>query len=822
MRGMVRQERIENYLHSIFSDWRFALRQLRKSPGFAIAAVLTLALGIGSATAIFSVINSTLLNPYPYKNAERLATFTIFSAEQFRAWRVPAAPFVDFKQQNHTFDDMFGLVWREVHLVHDGGTDVLSGASATPDIFESLGVPPFLGRSLTDEDAKPDSPPVFVINYKLWTKLFHRDPSVLGTTHILNGTGMTLVGIMPPRFQIGGFDLWMPLKINRDTFIPGAGIQSNEIWAVGHLKPGIRPEIAAADLQVIATPFQKEDHIYFPPHFRIVVHTLNSQSVGSDFKVGLFALMAAVIVLLLIACSNVANLLLARATTREGEFGIRSALGAGRLRLIRQLLVESFCLALASCALGCLFAYLGLKAMVAFIPADTVPPEAIITLRPAALLFSLCATTVTTVICGLVPATYAFRADSQTSLTSAGKGVSTAFRHGRLRNSLVVAEIALAIVLSICSGLIMRSLFALRNVDLGFNPSKIVYAEISWPEGRYETARQKYLDFRKVLDRVTQLPGVLAATGTTFTPPYTFGWTTVVIAGKTPPQNRNTASIFCTEGYFRTLARPLLRGTLFSQSDVDSARHVVIVNRSFVQERFGEENPIGRQVRFSDYETLPDWPRDPYFEIVGVVTDGKNTGLQDPPRPEIYLPGSLLGQFDIMVSTIGYPSTTLQQVRAEISAVDPSLAIRQAGTIGTLLENYYYARPRFLLLTLCIFAAIAFLLVAVGVFSVISYTVAMQTHEIGIRMALGAQTKQILKLVVQDGMRLILTGTAIGLVASYFLTHLLSSQIWGVSETDPFTFAVVAAVALSIGVLACVIPARRASRVDPLVALRCV
>jgi predicted permease len=819
MRRMARPEHIKNYLYSIVSDWRFTLRQLRKSPGFAIAAVFTLALGIGSATAIFSVINSTLVSPYPYRNAERLATFSIFSAEQFRAWRVPAVPFVEFKQQNHTFDDMFGLVWREVHFAHDGGTDVLSGASTTPDIFESLGIQPLLGRSLTDEDAKPGALPVFVINYKLWTKLFHRDPGVLGTTHILNGTGMTLVGIMPPRFQIGGFDLWMPLKINRDTLVPGA---TNEIWAVGHLKPGVSPETAAADLQVIGAPFQKEDHIYFPPQFRIVVHTLNSQSVGSDFKVGLFALMAAVIVLLLIACSNIANLLLARATTREGEFGIRSALGAGRLRLVRQLLVESFCLALASCALGCVFACLGLKAMVAFIPADTVPPETIITLSPAALLFSVCATTVTAVICGLAPAIYVLRADLQTSLTSTGKGVSTAFRHGRLRNSLVVAEIALAIVLSICSGLIMRSLFALRNVDLGFNPSKIVYAEISWPEGRSESARQKYLDFRKVLDGVTQLPGVLAATGTTFTPPYTFGWTTVVIAGKTPPQNRNTASIFCTEGYFRTLSRPVLRGSLFSRSDVDSARHVVIVNRSFVQERFGEENPIGRQVRFSDYETLPDWPRDPYFEIIGVVTDGKNTGLQDPPRPEIYLPGSLLGQFDIMVSTIGYPATTLRQVRAEVSAVDPSLAIRQAGTIGTLLENYYYARPRFLFLTLCIFAVIAFLLVAVGVFSVISYSVAMQTHEIGIRIALGAQSKQILMLVVQDGMRLILTGIAIGLAASYFLTHLLSSQIWGVSETDPFTFAVVAGAALFIGVLACVIPARRASRVDPLVTLSCV
>jgi putative ABC transport system permease protein len=819
---MASESPIATAFRSFLSDCRFALRQLRKSPGFAFSAMLTLALGIGSATAMFSVINAVLLNPYPYKHAERLATFRVFAADQFRAWRFPARAFVDFKEHNHTFEDMFGVVWQPIHYTHAGITDQWSGGSTTPGTFESLAVPPLLGRWLSEEDSKPGAPPVFVISYRLWTNQFHRDPNIVGTIHTLNGKDMTVVGVMPPRFQIGGFDLWMPLDIKRDTFVPGAGIQSNEIWTVGHLKSGVTPEQAAADLQVIATPFQIDDPIYFPPQFKIFVDTLNSQSVGPDFKLGLLALMAAVTVLLLIACSNVANLLLARATTREAEFGVRAALGAGRLRIIRQLLVESFLLAFASCALGCLLAFAALKAIVAVIPPDTIPPEAVLTLSPIALIFSLSATILTSVVCGLAPALYAIRANSQTALRSAGKGMSVASRFGHLRDSLVVFEVALAIVLSISSGLIMRSLLALQHVDLGFNPSQVVYANISWPQDRVETAAQKRVTFRKILDGMAGLPGVSAATEATNFPPYTFGWTTVAISGKEPPRNRNTASIFCTEKYFQILGLVLLRGTLFSRDDVDSARRVVIVNQTFARERFADQNPVGQQVRFTDFETLSDWPSDPNFEIIGVVADARNSGLQDPPRPEIYLSGAVTAGVPdgIMVRATGTPASVLQQLRSEISAVDSSLALGETGTIRALLDHDYYARPRFLFVTLCTFAAIALILVAVGIFSVIAYTVAIQTHEIGIRIALGAQTAQILRLVLRKGLTLIVFGIAFGFVASYFLTRFLSSQIWGVSPTDPFTYAAVSFLALVIGALACLLPALRASQVDPCIALR--
>jgi len=822
VKEQVREQRIGNWLRSVRADSRFALRQLRKSPGFTVVAILTLGLGIGSTTAIFSAIDGALLHPYGYRDAERLAAPVVFSGDQFRAWRFPARAFVDFKQKNHTFEDMFGLVYHGVRIARAQSAEEVSGGSVTPGTFESLGIPALLGRTLTDDDHKSGAAPVFVISEGLWTKLFNRVPKVVGATYTLNGTRTTLVGIMPPRFQIGGCDLWMPINITRDSFVPGAGIQSNEIWTVGHLKRGISPETAAADLQVIATPFQNDDPIYFPAHFKIVVDTFNSEPVSPDYRRGFFALMAAVSLLLLIACSNVANLLLARATTRTKEFGIRSALGANRLRLIRQLLVESFLLAGASCTLGFLFAFWGLKAIVALIPSGTIPPEAAISISSTALLFSLTVTVLTALGCGIAPAFHVLHFEVQTALSITGSGISADVRHARLRSTLVIAEVALSIVLAICSGLFLRSLFALQNVNLGFNPSKVVYAQISLPEGQYDSAAQQQAFFCKVLDRLGQDPGVLAATVTSSFPPHTWGWTTVVIQGQAPPQNRNTAFIMCTEDYFKTTDRHLVRGTLFTRNDVDSARHAAVVNQTFASDRFGEENPIGHQVRFSDFETLADWPRDPYFEIIGVVADAKNAGLQDLPEPEIYLPVTLTaaGPHNLMVRATVYPQVLLGQIRIEISAVDPNVAVGETGTIATLLQHDYYARPRFLLITLCAFAVIAILLVAVGVFSVISYAVVLQTREIGIRMALGAQPRQVLGSVLRKGARLIVAGVVTGLFTSYLVTRLLASQIWGVSAADPSTFVVVALLALSVGVLACLSPARRAARVDPMVALR--
>ena len=820
----VRDTRWETHLDNLFRDFRYAFRSLRKDRRFALIAILTLALGIGSTTVIFSVIDRVLLRPFPYKNADRLATFSVLAADQLRAWRVPGPAFLDFKEQNHTFEDMFGLVFVGTRYVSGDGADEFFGGWVTPGTFEYLGIQPLLGRSLTPEDAKPDSPPVFVMSYRLWTKHFHQDPKIIGTTVTLNRTPMTLVGVMPPQFQFGRgeCEVWMPLYLTQNTYLPGAGIEPNEVWAVGHLKPGVSPQTAAADLQVIAKRFEKTYPVYFPPQFRLVINAFNDNYVTYFFRVMLYALMAAVAMLLLIACSNVANLLLVRATAREKEMVIRASLGATRSRLIRQLLIESFLLTLASCVAGCLLAYFGLKGVVAAIPEKTIPAEASIVLSPVALLFALGASILTMLLCGLAPALHSARRDLQTALTGSGKGVSGSFRHGKLRSYLVVTEIALSIVLLIGSGLMMRTLLALEHVDIGFNPANVFYAEISLPEGQYDTALQKKLLFRKVLDRVTQVPGVVAAAEAGSSPPYTWTWTTVVARGEAQPKNRNAALVLCSEGYFQTLERHLLRGRLISRRDVDSAGHVAVVNQTFASEHFKEEDPTGQEIRFSDFETLPDWPRDPYFEIIGVIGDAKNGGLQEPPRSEVYLPHTLTGAGPrgILVRSAVSPDSILESIRREVRTIDPSIALADAETIERYLKRSYYAGPQFMFIALTAVAVVGLVLVVGGVFSVISYTVVLRTHEIGIRMALGARQSDIVRAVVKNGLWLIAAGVTMGMFTSFALTRFIASQIWGVSASDPWTFGAVAGVILAAGLVACLFPARRAARVDPLVALR--
>jgi putative ABC transport system permease protein len=784
-------------------------------------AILALALGIGSVTTIFSVIDNVLLDPFPYKDARRIVTFEIHDLEGGeRGGRgyFPIPEFLDYKEQNHVFDRMVGNTSEDVLYTSGEGTERFQGTNVTPNVFDFLGMPALLGRGITPDDGKADTAPVFVMSYKLWRKEYNLDPKVLGRTFVLNGKPRTLVGVMPPRFTWWGSDLWMPAAPSRSD--PEAKQRYFVMHA--HLKPGVTMRQAEVDLDLIA---HRRAQVYpkeYPKKFNIQVQTLADSVVGR-FKTVLYTLLAAVGLLLLIACANVANMLLARASAREKEMAIRASLGASRWRLIRQLLLESFLLALGGAAAGCLVAYGGIKALVAAIPENTIPDEAVIGLNVPVLLFSLSVAVFTALLFGLAPALHLAKPDIVEPLKDSGKGVSGGFRHGKLRNTLVVVEVALSLVLLVGAGLLMRSFVALQQVELGLNPDNILVARLPLPKEQYKTAAAKQHFFRELLQRLYALPGVVAATETSTLPPYGGIPSEIEIPGKTHSDKWNAIFQLCSEGYFPTVGIRMLRGRTLSEADVNDGRKVAVVNQTLVKKYFGQEDPIGRQIKLTMLETVPETPvKNPIFEIIGVVADVKNQGIQEPPNPEVWVPYTVTGAFErgILVRTSKDPLPMLNSVRREIWAVDRNVALTLTGTLKDFLKSFSYAQPRFSLILLGVFAGVGLVLVAIGIYSVIAYTVSRQTHEIGIRMALGAGHGDVLQMVMRMGLRLIGLGTIAGLAVSFGVTRLLASQLWDISPHDPLTLGIVVAVVAISGLAACYFPARRAARVDPMVALR--
>jgi putative ABC transport system permease protein len=813
-----------NLIEHCWQDFRYGVRTLFKDRRFALLAIFALALGIGASTVVFSVVYDGLLNPFPYADANGISIFRIHDVEGAGnrgrgAFSFPE--FLDYREQNHVFTDMVGTAYTDVLYFTNGGTQQLQGAYVTTNTFPFLGVRPLLGRWISDDDGKSGAPPVFVMGFSFWKEQFNGDPKVLGTALTLNGEPRTLVGIMPPRFRYFGASVYFPLGLSRnaadarDEYDRPRSLVGEE-----RRKPGVTLQAAAADIDVIARRLAKVYPNAYPKRFTIWTDSLASDVVG-DSKHILYVLLAAVGMLLLIACSNVANLLLARATVREKEIALRASLGASQGRLVRQLLVESFALAVAGGAVGCLFAYGGIQMIAAVIPA-MLPGEAVIELNRVILMFAVGVTVLTTVGCGLAPAAHSMRANLNKRLTGSGKGASGGFRHGKLRAGLVIVEVALSIVLLAGAGLMTRTLYALTHVNLGFDASNVMAAGISFPKGSYTTVQERKAFFQQVLARITSLPSVVAAAETISLPPYNAGRSEVTVPGKTHPEAWNALFDTCSEAYFRTLKIPLLRGRLLSEDDVDSGRIVAVVNQTFVRNYFPNDDPIGQNFKFNVFDQIAQTPHDAYFEIIGVVADVKNQGLQDPPMPQAYIPYTVTAYANraILVRTAVHPRFLLNSVRAEIWAVDRNVAFSEAGTLTDLLQRYSYAQPEFGLVSLSAFAGIGLLLAAIGVFSVMAYSVSLQTHEIGVRLALGAQRGDILRMVLNKGLTLVTAGILIGLATSFGVTRLLSSELWGVSASDPWTFSVVVAVVIAVGTAACLSPARRATRVDPLIALR--
>jgi putative ABC transport system permease protein len=809
-------------MQTVWQDVRYGWRGLVRERGFASLAVVTLALGIGAATTIFSVIHNVLLDPFPYKDADRVVAVQIRDTTSARPggrtfFQVPE--FLDYQEQSHVFEEVIGGTNEDVLQATNEGTEQFTGALVTANNFQFLGVAPLIGRGLVPDDAKPGAPPVFVMSHKMWLGRYNLDPGVVGRTFTLNGVATTCVGVMPQRFTKLGADLYRPVALTRGD----PQLSRRFFLFQARLKPGVTFQQAEADLDVIARRLAKEYPDRYPKQF--VVRIVGwAESIVGGFKTTLYTLAAAVGLLLLIACSNVANMLLARGAAREREMAIRLSLGASRLRVVRQLLVESGLLALFGAALGCLFAYGGLKALVLLIPEGMIPREAVISLNLPVLAFSLAIAIGTALLFGLAPALQGARRDMVEPLKTAGKGVGGGFRRGKLRNAFVVLEVALSLMLLAGAGLLMRNFVKLTTTDLGLNPDNILVARLPLPRGLYDTADAKERFFEALLPRLHALPGVVAATETSTLPPYGGIRSEVDILGKPQTEKRFALFQLVSEGYFPTLGLRLIRGRMLSRDEVSGGRRVAVVNQTLLNKFFAGEDPIGQRIKFNMLETLPGPGRveDPTFEIVGVISDAKNQGIQDPPMPEAFVPYTLTGAFErgILVRTATRPESLLDTVRREIWAVDRNVAVTMTGTLKGYLTQFTFAGPRFALVVLGIFAGVGLVLVAIGVYSVMAYTVSRQTQEIGIRMALGARRGDVLGMVVRMGLTLVAIGVGVGLLASLAATRVIASQLSGISPRDPLALTAAVGVMVLAGVAASYFPARRATRVDPMVALR--
>jgi putative ABC transport system permease protein len=812
-------------LDGLASDFRYAVRTLRKDRRVALTAIVALALGICASTVVFSVVYNSLFETLPYKASPRLVVFGIINLANAGGWKgrnfFSPVEFRGFHEENHVFEDM--IAYAGVRLRLDEGQSIRywpTGATVSGNTFEFLGVAPYLGRALSEEDTKPDAPYVFVMNYRFWQSEFGGDPKILATNFILDGVPRTLVGIMPRHFNAFTAAFYVPAR-------PGPSGPSLDGGSslMGRLKPGVSLEAAGADLDAIAHRLQKENPKgIFPERFAIVPQTLLDSLIG-DFKKTLYALLAAVFLLLLIACSNVANLLLARASSREREIAVRAAMGASRGRLIRQFLAESFVLAAVASVAGCASAYFALKIVVSLIPSGTLPDESVIRMNVPVLCLSLGITVLTTILCGLAPALHVLRGDLQPRLTSSGKGVGGNFRHGKLRAGLVVSEVAFSILLLIGAGLLMRSFLVLTRVDLGFNPKNVLYFRLDptmYAQFSDRRIKQNILT-RRLLNELSVLPGVVSVSESMQEPPLNYDWSDTIIPGRPHAERWETRFEICSEGYFQTLGLPLLRGRFFSEDEVNAARYVMVVNQAFARQYFPGEDPLGHRVKLEILDrTFLDVPHNIYFEIVGIAGDYKTRGPDSwQTFPEVFIPYSVQGFSwrTFMVRTSLDPNSFFKSISHKVRDIDPGVFVMKSGTLEDSLREFYRG-PRFELLTLGTFASLGLLLVVIGIFSVMAYTVSLQFNEIGIRMALGAQQRDIRRLVLLNGLRLVTAGIFLGLLSSYELTRFLASQISGVSATDPATFAVVVAIVVSAGLAACLLPARRASQTDPLVALR--
>ena len=806
----------------LLQDSIFAFRQLRKSPGFALTAILSLALGIGATTAVFSVVYGVLMNPYPYKDTDRMAHLVLQDKAGNKHWPGLNGPQIRQIRQARSIESVVGEdEWNLTTTDEDLPEDV-TAVYMTPNATTHFGVPPLLGRGLIPSDAPDgqDPQPVVVLSHKFWQRHYGANSDVLGRTLRLVHKSYAIVGVMPPRFTWGDADVYLPLKLTQDPKIQYAPPL--------RLKAGVSRAAANAELQALIQQFAKDTPSYFPPSFRVALQGLNDHFV-ERLGATLFLLFGAVGLLLVIGCTNVSILLLARGTARRHELAVRAAMGAGRSRIVRQLLTESLELSVAGAALGVLLAYQGVSLIVKWLPENSFPHEAAISINLPVLVFSVALALATGVLFGLSPALHLSRPDLAGIMQASTRRMTAGVRGKRIHGILVAAQVALTLLLLSSAGGAIRGFVRLMHTSLGYDPHNAMSVAIPVHDNTYMTWEARSQFFEQLRARIAAMPEVVSAGISTNATPPSNGWNThFEILGKPVPQERELRTNFVSPEYFTVLHIPLLQGRLFDHAETMRGARLALVNQTMAHQYWPLGEAIGQQIRVPKLKGEPPYSpaapdSDAWLQIVGVVADARDDGLREPVKPAIYVPYTMKMQMftQILVRTRVEPLTVLRGVRAQVHAVNPDQQVmgRVRNLEQWITTQQEWAQERLVALLFGAFAVLALLLSVLGLYSVVSYIVAQRTNEFGIRMALGAGRTHVLRLVFASTALSVGGGLAAGVVLSLALKGMLARWAEG-SSMDPAIVLAVVALLMGAATAACVLPAYRASSIDPVTALR--
>jgi putative ABC transport system permease protein len=816
---------------AIWQDLRYGARMLRRNPGFALVAILTLAIGIGANVIIFSVVDGVLLRPLPFPDSKRIVTLWETDVNRNVVHgTASAAELLDWRDLNHSFQDLSG--WRALYftITGNGGPEQVWGSQVSGNFFRMLRVAPMLGRDFSAEDEQPGHENVVILSYALWQRHYGGDPGIVGRTIPLDDQPFEVIGILPRNYTLYGtlpeFEIWKPFAFTRTQL----DRENHELVIFGRLRDGVRLPQAQGEMESILARLKQQ---YPGIDQKNGIHVVGfHDELVKPLRPGLLLLLAAVGFVLLIACANVANLMLARASVREREIAIRASLGAGRRRILFQMLTESVLLAAVAAVVGIALAYLGLQLFHGVMPPSTgrgqIPHLDWITINGRVLGFTVIIGLITAVIFGLAPAIQIARSELYESLKEGSRGSTGGRRSHFVRSVLIVSEIAFSVLLLIGAGLLVRSFARMMSEDLGFNPSKLLTMQVFLPEAHYSSVPSIVNFDREVVDRVAALPGVTSASTVNFLP--LTGWTAFSdfdIAGRPSPgsgEHFTAAYRVADWRYVHTMGMVLKQGRDFSAADGPDSEGVVLINEALANRYWPGEDPVGKQIKLIFPATLRPWDaqtRAGWLTIIGIVGDVRDWSWSEPKVAQLYLPATQNASkiMRIVVRTNGDPSRITSAVRQVVESVDPNQPVTEVSSMDEFLK-IVMAQRRLNMALLAFFAAIAAILAAIGIYGVMSYAVTQRSHEIGIRMALGAEPRNVLGMMVSEGMKLALLGVAIGFASAMVVSKYLESQLYGIKARDPLTFATVAVGLGLVALAACYFPARRATKVDPLSALR--